>query len=92
MDGYESSSSSSHSSDNGDCISSGHTEVKTQLRSHTDRSSEEDVHMADPAVESLLDLAVKVTAKHLSCEEIQQQQPVQDDTVLKKVKCSHCCR
>ena len=76
MDEYE---SNSYSSDDDDPVSSVHADCSIQLPSKTSR------------VESLLDLAVKVTAKHLSCEQIQQQQPVQDDTVLKKVQVSHCC-
>ena len=39
----------------------------------------------EPVVESLLDLAVKVTAKHLSCEQIERHQPALDEAMLEKV-------
>lgn len=38
-----------------------------------------------PTVMSLFDLAARVTAKHISCEEMEQHQPPLDETMLKRV-------
>ena len=39
-----------------------------------------------PCVMSLFDLAARVTAKHISCEDMEQHQPPLDEAVLKKVR------
>ena len=59
--------------------------VESQSQTQHDLPDDNPHIAAEPTVATLLDLAVKVTAKHLSCEEIEHRQPLLDDRLLKKV-------
>ena len=41
---------------------------------------------AKPCMLSLLELSAKVTAKHVSCEEMEGHDPPLDEVILKKVR------
>ena len=54
---------------------------------HTSTQEED----AEPSVMTLFDLAAIVTAKHVSCQEIEEHRPPLDEAILKKVKHNYYC-
>ena len=60
-------------------------------RSHQNDNTVDDCETAEspgfyPQVATLFDQAVRVVAKHKTCEELEQNKPPLDEALLKKVK------